>query len=189
MQFAFRQTYVLESDSVQPPADCVLRLADCVLRLAGVCRRVSVRQVRRRHHRQQRDQRDGAGVSAPGAAPGIIGSSAISATARVSVRQVQRQHHQQLRDQRHGDERQCHAVPVVVMHPCPRCCADRAAALGHRPGTLSADQVLAAHLAPSGQRLPGHFDDVARSKTVSPLDCPMAKLGRGKRQGSQSVTR
>ena len=105
--------------------------------------------------------------------------------------QVQSQHQQQ-RDQHHGEQGQDHVLPgmVVVVHPRPCRAADGAPAFGDRSGALGADQVLAAHLlVPPGRSLPGQFDDVGRSKPVSPLDCPVAKLGRELPHRDQSATR
>jgi hypothetical protein len=77
---------------------------------------------------------------------------------------VDRRDRQQGQDEQDGsDQLHTHAV-VVLMDAGASLTAGRAATLRNRPGTLCANQVLTAHLAPTGLKAsPGHFDDVGRS--------------------------
>jgi hypothetical protein len=117
-----------------------------------------------------------------GSSPGVlVGPPWLERPRRPAglVRQVHRSHRQQ-GQHKQGSCYQLHAQAVaVVVDVRAGFAAGRTATLRDRPSTLGADQVLAAHPAPTGHTgRPGHFDDVGRSKPVSPLDWPEAKPGR-----------
>jgi cell division transport system ATP-binding protein len=62
---------------------------------------------------------------------------------------------------------------MVMVQVRLSCAAHWATGLSDGSGALCADQVLTAHLVPPRDGPSAHFDNVGRSRPVSPLDCPL----------------